>query len=172
LGFKSTVFRFQNVYGEGQSLRNPYTGIISIFFNRARQGLEIPIYEDGLESRDFIHLSDVVRALVVAATADLESGTVMNLGSGEPTSVLSLARSLLDAARLDAPIRVTGQFRVGDIRHCYADLTKARSLIGFEPQVSLSTGLQRFCAWATTQPIHEDQSSVATAELRAHGLTN
>ena len=172
LGFKATIFRFQNVYGEGQSLRNPYTGIISIFFNRARQGLEIPIYEDGLESRDFVHLSDVVRALVLAATADLEPGTVMNLGSGEPTSVLSLARSLLDAACLDAPIRITGQFRVGDIRHCYADLTKARALIGYEPQISLSAGLQRFCAWAVAEPIHEDRSVMATAELRARGLTN
>ena len=172
LGFRSTVFRFQNVYGEGQSLQNPYTGIISIFFNRARQGLDIPIFEDGIESRDFIHISDIVSALTTSLEADLASGVVMNLGSGAPTSVLTLASSLLLAAGFNVPIRVTGQYRVGDIRHCYADLTRARKWLGFEPRVPLDEGLRRFCAWAAHEPAHEDRSGIAAAELRAKGLAN
>lgn len=172
LGFRSTIFRFQNVYGEGQSLQNPYTGIISIFFNRSRQGLDIPIFEDGLESRDFIHISDVVSALAVALDASLAPGIVMNLGSGVPTSVLTLASSLLRATGFDVPIRVTGQFRVGDIRHCYADLTRARRHLGFEPRMTLEEGLRLFCGWAIREAVHEDRSSVATAELRANGLAN
>lgn len=172
LGFRSTIFRFQNVYGEGQSLQNPYTGIISIFFNRARQGLDIPIYEDGLESRDFVHVQDIVSALVDALDADLANGVVMNLGSGRATTVSELARELIDAAGVVVPVRVTGQFRVGDIRHCFADLGQARRLIGFEPQVTLPQGLRRFCAWASQQSVYEDRLAQATEELRRKGLAN
>jgi len=172
LGFEATIFRFQNVYGEGQSLQNPYTGIISIFFNRARQGLEIPIYEDGLESRDFIHIEDIVNGLTAAIGAALPQGVVINLGSGLPTPVMELASSLLEASGFNVPVRVTGQFRVGDIRHCYADLTRARQLLGFTPGVSLAEGLRRFCAWAAEQPVHEDRLDKATEELRRKGLAN
>jgi dTDP-L-rhamnose 4-epimerase len=172
LGFRCTVFRFQNVYGEGQSLRNPYTGIISIFFNRARQQLDIPLYEDGLESRDFIHVDDIARALQLSLDADLPSGAVMNLGSGKGTSVQELASELLAAAGLSVPVRVTGQFRVGDIRHCFADLAEARRLIGFSPELGLAQGLHRFTAWASQQPVHEDRLAQATEELRRKGLAN
>lgn len=172
LNFRSTVFRFQNVYGEGQSLRNPYTGIISIFFNRARQGMEIPLYEDGLETRDFVHVDDIARALELSIDAEIPPGQVMNLGAGAPTSVRELAEALLQAGGLDVPVRVTGQFRVGDIRHCFADLTAARSVLGFEPQIGLLQGLQRFTAWAASQPVHEDKLAQATEELRRKGLAN
>lgn len=170
LGFTSIIFRFQNVYGEGQSLRNPYTGIISIFYNRARQGLEIPIYEDGLESRDFVHVSDVVHALSMACTADLESGTCLNVGSGKPTSVIELANTLRTTSGLNVTTRITGQFRVGDIRHCYADMTAIHQLLGFEPKVSLEQGLGRFCGWASSQPVFQDRLDSATAELKNKGL--
>lgn len=172
IGFKSTVFRFQNVYGEGQSLRNPYTGIISIFFNRARQGLEIPLYEDGEESRDFIHVEDVVSALELSLDADLPPSVAINLGSGYGTTVRQLADNLLTIANSDVPVRVTGQFRIGDIRHCFADMSKARSLMGFTPQISLAEGLKRFVSWAGSQPIHEDKLAQATDELRSRGLAN
>jgi dTDP-L-rhamnose 4-epimerase len=170
LGLSSVIFRFQNVYGEGQSLRNPYTGIISIFYNRARQGLPIPIYEDGEESRDFVHVDDIVDALVAALDADLPEGHVMNLGSGEPTSVTKLVEELLAASGVEVPVAVTGQYRVGDIRHCFADLTAARQAIGFEPKVSLRDGLTRFTAWASTQPAYEDRLDAAMAELQARKL--
>lgn len=170
LGFKPVIFRFQNVYGEGQSLQNPYTGIISIFFNRARQGKDIPIYEDGLESRDFVHIDDIVDGLVAALDADIPDGATMNLGAGVATSVTQLVDQLLMSGGFDVPVRVTGQYRVGDIRHCFADLTQARRLLGFEPKVSLASGLDRFCAWAGSQPVHEDRLEQATAELRARNL--
>ncbi|MFW2851035.1 NAD-dependent epimerase/dehydratase family protein [Sphingomonas sp. TX0543] len=170
LGFKPVIFRFQNVYGEGQSLQNPYTGIISIFFNRARQGMTIPVYEDGLESRDFIHIEDIVDGLVAALDADLPDGATMNLGAGAPTTVLDLVDQLLKSGGFRVPVQVTGQYRVGDIRHCFADLTRARSLLGFEPRVTLVEGLTRFCAWAGEQPVHEDRLEQAAAELRARKL--
>lgn len=170
LGFTPIIFRFQNVYGEGQSLQNPYTGIISIFFNRARQGKDIPVYEDGHESRDFIHIQDIVDGLIAALDADLPFGTTMNLGSGIPTSVLDLVAQLLESGGFSVPVRVTGQYRVGDIRHCFADLRRARSLLGFEPKVTLAGGLTRFCRWAATQPVHEDRLEQAAAELRARKL--
>ena len=172
LGFSSVILRLQNVYGEGQSLQNPYTGIISIFFNRARQGLMLPIYEDGLETRDFVHVDDVVSALVAALDRDVPSGTVCNIGSGVATTVAELATRLLEAARVEVDIRVTGQFRVGDIRHNFADIVRARDFLGFEPKVGLANGLRRFCTWAAEQPAYDDRLDQATAELRAKGLTN
>lgn len=172
LGMRATIFRFQNVYGEGQSLRNPYTGIISIFFNRARQGLRIPVYEDGLESRDFVHINDVVAALASSLVTTLPNGIIMNVGSGIPTSVSRLADTLLKASGFDVPIQVTGQYRLGDIRHCFADLTQVTKHLGFTPKISLEDGLKVFCAWAMTQPVHEDLSAKAEAELKERGLTN
>lgn len=172
LGLTATILRFQNVYGEGQSLRNPYTGIISIFFNRARQGLPIPVYEDGRESRDFVHVSDVVRAVEQALEAELPPNAILNVGSGVATSVQSLAQQLLQAAALQVPVEVTRQYRVGDIRHCHADLEAIRSLLGWTPTTSLEHGLQRFCAWARNQPVQIDRLDAATAELRRHGLTS
>jgi dTDP-L-rhamnose 4-epimerase len=172
LGFSSAILRLQNVYGEGQSLQNPYTGIISIFFNRARQQLMLPIYEDGLETRDFVHVDDVVAALTAAMTRDVPSGSVCNVGAGAATTVSQLAASLLQAAGLEVDVRVTGQFRVGDIRHNFADIGRAQRLLGYEPEVSLSEGLSRFCAWAANEPAYEDRLDQATAELQAKGLAN
>jgi dTDP-L-rhamnose 4-epimerase len=171
LGLKCVILRFQNVYGEGQSLLNPYTGIISIFFNRARQGLRIPIYEDGRESRDFVHVSDVVAALSVAKEAGVRDGLVVNVGAGQPTSVAELARVLLEVSGFDVPVEVTSQYRLGDIRHCFADLTQLREEFGLVPQVSLAQGLARFCEWAHGQPVHVDRLETATDELRRKGLT-
>ena len=166
------MLRFQNVYGEGQSLQNPYTGIISIFFNRARQGLMLPIYEDGEETRDFVHVDDVCAAIVASLGDRVPGGSICNVGSGKATSVRTLAEKLSAAAGFSPEITTTGQFRVGDIRHNFADITAARELLGYEPQVSLDEGLQRFCAWAGGEPVYEDGLDRATAELRAKGLSN
>jgi dTDP-L-rhamnose 4-epimerase len=172
LGLTSIILRFQNVYGEGQSLRNPYTGIISIFFNRARQGLEIPVYEDGLESRDFVHVDDVVDALVRSLIVDVPNGSVINVGSGDATPVRTLADTLLSVAGISVPVQVTGQFRLGDIRHCFADIALMRDLLGLKPRIGLREGLERFVNWAKTQPVYEDRSERAAEELRIKGLTN
>lgn len=171
LGIQSVIFRLQNVFGEGQSLRNPYTGIISIFYNRARQGFDIPIYEDGKELRDFVHVEDVTQALMDAAVADVPSGMVINIGSGVPTAVGELAAMLLEVGGLDVQVTLTGQYRVGDIRHGWAAIDRAHALLGFVPHVSLKEGLRRFIAWASEQPVHEDLLDKATNELRERGLT-
>ncbi len=170
LGIRATIFRFQNVYGEGQSLQNPYTGIISIFFNRARQGLHIPIYEDGLESRDFVHVSDVVDALSASLETVLPNGIILNIGAGVSTSVSQLAATLLKVSGYNVPVRVTGQYRLGDIRHCFAELRQAKNYLGFIPKVSLDDGLSEFCKWAAAQPVYEDRSIQAEAELKELGL--
>lgn len=172
LGIDAIILRFQNVYGEGQSLQNPYTGIISIFFNRARQGKGLPIYEDGRETRDFVHVDDVVDALVASLDPGVPTGTVCNVGAGVATPVLTLADELSRAAGLSPEITVTGQFRVGDIRHNFADISAARRHLGFEPKVDLATGLSRFCKWAAGQPEYEDRLDAATEELRRKGLAN
>ncbi len=172
LGFSAAILRFQNVYGEGQSLQNPYTGIISIFFNRARQGLKLPIYEDGLETRDFVHVDDVVGAIMASLVRDVPKSVVCNIGAGVATTVSDLARRLIQAAGFDVPIEVTGQFRVGDIRHNWADISRAKILLGYEPKIDLADGLERFCSWAANEPIFVDRLDKATEELRQKGLAN
>ena len=169
---RTTIFRFQNVYGEGQSLLNPYTGIISIFFNRARQGLHIPVYEDGRESRDFVHVTDVVDVLSASLATTLPNGIVLNVGSGIQTTVYELAKTLLEVSEFDVPVRVTGQYRIGDIRHCYADLNQTAKYLGYAPKVSLVNGLRRFCNWAKTQQVHVDHSIHAETELKERGLSS
>lgn len=164
------ALRFQNVYGERQSLRNPYTGILSIFSNRMRQNLPINIFEDGHESRDFVHVSDVVRAIGLALERPLSGFNAVNVGSGVPTSVMAVAeklRSLLDS---HSSLAVSGDFRSGDIRHCYADLARAREVLGFEPSLSVDQGLACFCQWVLTQQVLEDRSEKAMSELARLGL--
>ncbi len=170
LGIGYAILRLQNVYGEGQSLKNPYTGILSVFSTRIRRGQDLPIFEDGLESRDFVHVADVVQAMFLALTTAQSANTVINVGSGVPTSVLEVA-SLLSEALGHAPnIRVTGEYRIGDIRHNVADVTRLREILRHEPQISLERGLRRFCDWVLTQPLPEDLLGRANAELKARNL--
>jgi dTDP-L-rhamnose 4-epimerase len=170
--YSTTVvaLRFQNVYGERQSLRNPYTGILSIFSNRMRQGLPINIFEDGLESRDFVHVSDVVHAICLCLDRPLSGFEAINIGAGQPTTIDEVARLLRHQLCSESPLQVTGDFRVGDIRHCYADLTKARTMLGFEPAVDITTGMGRFVRWVLGQDIVEDLSALAQRQLTQLGL--
>jgi dTDP-L-rhamnose 4-epimerase len=169
-GTAVVALRFQNVYGERQSLRNPYTGILSIFSNRMRKHLPINIFEDGKESRDFVHVSDVVKAVTLALHADKSGYTCLNIGYGRPTTVLEVAGHLRAMLNSRSELELTGDYRVGDIRHCYADLTKARDVLGFVPSVSLEQGLGRFTDWVLTQPVLEDRSAAAQKELANQGL--
>lgn len=170
LGIKSVILRFQNVYGEGQSLNNPYTGILSIFSTRIRRNADLPIFEDGEESRDFVHVSDVARAIGLALELEAENGVIFNVGSGYPVSVASIARLLVKELEGASEIKLTSQFRVGDIRHCYADLSRARALLGFSPEISIETGLERFVSWVKKQPLPEDRLDAANRELQDRGL--
>ena len=122
LGLGHAILRLQNVYGEGQSLNNPYTGILSVFSTRIRRGLVLPIFEDGAESRDFVHVSDVARAFVTALSTPEPVNSVINVGSGEASPVIEVARGLSRAFGAEPQVEVTGQYRLGDIRHNFADV--------------------------------------------------
>ena len=168
-GIPTTALRLFNVYGSGQSLRNPYTGIITIFAARIRNGEPPLIYEDGLETRDFVHVSDVVNALVLAMDSKKADYRVVNIGSGTALSVLDMAAVLIREMGADLTPRVIGKYRVGDIRHCHADLTRARELLNYEPKVTFSEGIREFLHWA--QDIESvDRLAEATDELQRRGL--
>jgi dTDP-L-rhamnose 4-epimerase len=174
LGIPFLIFRLQNVYGEGQSLNNPYTGILSIFSNRIRQGKEIALFEDGQESRDFVHVSDVAEAMALGLESDGGDGLTMNVGSGVQVSVDTIARNLQrQFTESNAPV-VSGQYRLGDIRHNFADISTIGLALGFSPKVPLEEGMARFARWVRTQPVvqdgPEDGLERANRELIERGL--
>lgn len=169
LGIPNVIFRFQNVYGEGQSLKNPYTGILSIFSNQLRAGKTINLFEDGLESRDFVHVSDVARAVFLSTSGDRADGITLNVGSGHPTTVERIALLLNERFRAEKQPVISGQYRLGDIRHGYADTTAIQKHLGFTPEISLEQGLDRFVAWVKQQPVEPDRTDTATQELVSRG---
>jgi dTDP-L-rhamnose 4-epimerase len=170
LGIPHAILRFQNVFGEGQSLKNPYTGILSIFSTRFRLGLPIDIFEDGEESRDFVHVEDVAAAILQCAENRTAEGVTLNVGRGEPVSVMALARLLGRQLGSDVEPAATKHYRVGDIRHNFADMSRFEATTGLMPRISLEEGLKRFCDWVTTQPIPDDLLATANAELEARKL--
>jgi dTDP-L-rhamnose 4-epimerase len=174
LGIPFVIFRLQNVYGEGQSLNNPYTGILSIFSNRIRQRKVITLFEDGQESRDFVHVSDVAEVMALGLMEGGGDGLIMNVGSGVPVSVETIARSLKRQFADSSPPVVSGQFRLGDIRHNYADISLIGQALGFSPKVPLEEGIERFVRWVKTQPIAGDDGEGgldrANRELIERGL--
>ncbi|MFM0057446.1 NAD-dependent epimerase/dehydratase family protein [Paraburkholderia phytofirmans] len=170
IGIAASALRYQNVYGPGQSLSNPYTGILSIFSTRIKNGNSINIFEDGLESRDFVYIDDVVDATYAALTNANAADNVFGIGSGVRTSVMDVARTLCEVYASDVSITVTGAFRLGDVRHVYADLTKARDMLGFEPKVSFSEGITRFAHWVDQQQVMADTYEKSIAEMREKGL--
>lgn len=169
-GLAFAILRFQNVYGEGQSLQNPYTGILSIFSTRIRLGLSLPVFEDGAETRDFVHVEDVANAVLRFVDQPAAAGATVNVGYGEPTSIMQVATLLSSLMGSNIQPHVTAQYRVGDIRHNYADIAALENVAGFRPGVSLEQGLARFCDWVQTQPIPQDLLDKANAELKARNL--
>ncbi|OIN91280.1 MAG: epimerase [Comamonadaceae bacterium CG1_02_60_18] len=170
LGISSIAFRYQNVYGPGQSLSNPYTGILSIFSTRIRNGSGINIFEDGKESRDFVFIDDVIRATAKAVEYEQPLVDVFNVGSGVATDVLTIANTLQTLLGAAVPTQVTGQFRLGDVRHNVADLAKVRQVLGFEPSVSVEEGLRQFVAWVKGEQIQTDRYEESLKELEVKGL--
>lgn len=145
-GVAPVLFRLQNVYGPGQSLINPYTGIVSLFVRLAKQGKSIPVYEDGQIIRDFVFIDDVAAAVVAGALHPGPQTTPYDIGLGERTTIMDIAQTV--ASRYGAPApHITGQFRDGDVRAAWADTTAARTGLGWEPQVSVTEGLSRLCDW-------------------------
>ncbi|PVH25604.1 epimerase [Sphingobacterium corticibacter] len=170
IGVAGVAFRYQNVYGPGQSLKNPYTGILSIFSTQIKNGHGINIFEDGKESRDFVFIDDVVDATILGLENDNANNQVFNVGYGQAVDVMTVAKQLSEYYGIKVPITVSGNYRLGDIRHNYADLTKIKNLLGFTPKVSFDEGLQRFTNWVNTQAVHEDQYAKSIQEMKEKGL--
>ena len=170
IGVAPVVLRYQNVYGPGQSLSNPYTGILSIFSNLIMRGQPINVFEDGTESRDFVFVDDVVEATVLAIERNEAAGEVFNVGTGEPISVLTVVNALIENLRGHSAVTVTGNFRIGDIRHNYADLGKIRRLLGFSPVHSFDSGLSRFCKWVRSVGSMGNNYELSLGEMKSKGL--
>ena len=170
IGIAGVALRYQNVYGPGQSLSNPYTGILSIFSTRIKNNNPINIFEDGKESRDFVFINDVVDATILALTKDEANNQVFGIGSGVATDVITVANTLVRSYGIDVPVNVTGQFRLGDIRHNFADLTKAKSLLGYTPKIDFETGIQKFVEWVNQQDIKQDNYDLSIVEMKKRGL--
>lgn len=170
LGIPSMALRYQNVYGPGQSLKNPYTGILAIFSNLARTGRHLQIFEDGLESRDFVYVDDVVRATACCVLGNFQGSHCVNIGSGARTSVLEVANGINDFYGGHSKVEVTGEFRDGDIRHGLADLSLAQSLLQYEPKWDFGSGLRKFLEWAgESQPVVGAYEQ-SLAEMKEKGL--
>ena len=170
LNIPAVAFRYQNVYGAGQSLSNPYTGILSIFSTRIKNGNDINIFEDGKESRDFIYIDDVVDATILGIEKDEADGEVFNVGLGKPIDVLTVANTLVKAYHSTSKISVSGNYRLGDIRDNYADLTKIKEKLGFEPKVSFEEGINRFTQWVEKQSVVKDRYEKSIEEMKTKGL--
>ncbi|OOQ59467.1 NAD-dependent epimerase/dehydratase family protein [Mucilaginibacter pedocola] len=170
IGIAAVALRFQNVYGPGQSLSNPYTGILSIFSTLIKNGTPINIFEDGLESRDFVFIDDVVEATYLGITKDEANSQTFNVGTGVATDVLTVANTLISKYGKSVPLTVTGNYRLGDIRHNYADITKIGKALGFKPTVDFETGIGKFTAWVNTQQIGAGRYEDSLAEMKEKGL--
>jgi len=162
--------RYQNVYGPGQSLSNPYTGILSVFSTRLLNNNDLEIYEDGNQSRDFIYIDDVVDATTLALEKNDELSYVLNVGCGKPISVLSVAKQLMRNYEKNQKINITGKYRLGDIRHNYADLTQVKNILGFYPKFTFAQGILNFTNWVRQQKVENDMYVISENELKNKGL--
>jgi dTDP-L-rhamnose 4-epimerase len=165
----TVALRFFNVYGPHQALSNPYTGALAIFASRLINGRPPLVYEDGEQRRDFVNVQDVVRAVALALARDDADGLPVNIGSGRSVSINEIARKLAHVLGSEIEPEVTGTFRAGDIRHCFADIGRARGLLGYQPQVSLAEGISELAQWLETQTA-VDRVDGAAAELVSRGL--
>jgi dTDP-L-rhamnose 4-epimerase len=170
INISPVAFRYQNVYGPGQSLTNPYTGILSIFSTIIRTGKEINVFEDGEETRDFVYIDDVVNATVLGIEKEETANQIFNVGTGVPTSVNTVVRELINNFNAEVPVKITGNYRLGDIRNNYADINKVKSVLGFVPEVTFKQGIKRFVDWVNTQVIQPDRYQESIHEMKRKGL--
>jgi dTDP-L-rhamnose 4-epimerase len=166
----AVALRFFNVYGPHQALSNPYTGVLAIFAARLLNDHAPVVYEDGGQRRDFVHVADVARACRLALEQDGADGQAVNVGSGQSTSVLEIAETLARLLGKQVEPELPGKFRAGDIRHCFADVTRAREALGFEAEVPFEQGLGELAEWLQGQAA-TDRFDEAAAELDRRGLT-
>jgi dTDP-L-rhamnose 4-epimerase len=169
-GIPTVALRFFNVYGPGQALSNPYTGVAAIFASRLLNGRPPVIFEDGEQSRDFIHVSDIVAGILLALESEQAPGHAINLGTGRPTTVADVAYVISRGLGLKIEPERNEQYRAGDIRHCFADVEQARRLLGFEAKTSFEAGMAELVGWLEDQEA-VDGVEAATQELAERGLT-
>lgn len=170
IGVESVSFRYQNVYGPGQSLTNPYTGILSIFSNRIKSHKGINIFEDGKETRDFVYIDDVVDATIAGMEVPEANGHVFNIGTGIATDVLTVAQTLCKHYGIEVTLTVSGNYRLGDIRHNYADITFAKQILGFNPKWTFDAGIKQFTEWVNRQKLQTDNYEASLEEMKQKGL--
>jgi dTDP-L-rhamnose 4-epimerase len=168
-GIPTVALRLFNTYGPRQALSNPYTGVAAIFASRLLNGQAPLAFEDGLQRRDFVHVTDVARAFQLALDRSDVADVAVNVGTGRATTVRDVAAHLARALGVAREPEIVGRFREGDVRHCVAGLERARQLLGFEPRVAFADGIRELAAWASTEPA-EDRAAEARAELEARGL--
>ena len=158
------------MYGPGQSLTNPYTGILSIFSTRIKTHKEINIFEDGKETRDFVYIDDVADATIAGMEVPEANGHVFNVGTGVATDVLTVAQTLCKHYGIEVLLKVTGNYRLGDIRHNYADITLANDILKFQPKVTFDEGIKRFTDWVNRQELQTDNYEASLEEMKQKGL--
>ena len=168
-GIPAVALRYFNVYGTRQALSNPYTGVCAIFSARLLNGNRPLIFEDGEQTRDFVHVSDIVQANLLALETDRADYQAINVGTGVSTSIRTVSRLLAEGLGLDLEPEIVSKYREGDIRHCVSDISKAKSLLGYEPRVTLERGIPELLSWVRAQAA-QDQVASATAELESRQL--
>lgn len=166
----TVALRYFNVYGPRQALSNPYTGVGAIFLSRLLNGKPPLIFEDGLQARDFVHVNDIVRANLLAMDSEEAVGEPLNVGTGRATTIATIAEIAARSMGKDIGPKVVGKYRAGDIRHCVADIQRAREVLGFEPRIPLEEGITDLSQWVQRQ-VAEDRVESAARELEKRGLT-
>jgi dTDP-L-rhamnose 4-epimerase len=168
-GIPTVALRYWNVYGTRQALSNPYTGVCAIFSARLLNNQPPMIFEDGMQVRDFVHISDIVQANLLALESDDANYQAINIGSGEVINIRQVAQMLAEGLGKNIEPVITQKYREGDIRHCIPDLTSARTLLGYKPRVTLQQGIPELLQWVRSQTA-QDGVEMATAELAARQL--
>jgi dTDP-L-rhamnose 4-epimerase len=168
-GIPTVAFRYFNVYGPRQSLSNPYTGVAAIFMSRIKNDHRPIVYEDGLQSRDFVNVKDIAQANILGMEKSSANNEVFNVGSGNQVTIRQVADILTKLYGKDIKPDVTKKFRKGDVRHCFADITKIKKKLGFKPSVPFEEGMKELIEWSREQEAIDTFDS-ATKELSKRGL--
>ena len=168
-GIPTVAFRYFNIYGPRQALSNPYTGVAAIFASRLINGNEPMVFEDGMQMRDFVNVRDIVQANLLALTSSGADGMALNVGSGKPVTVCEVATVIAEMLGSEIQPQLSGVYRAGDIRHCYADISKISRVLGYEPQVSFREGIAELVDWLESQQAN-DYTEEALRQLTARGL--
>lgn len=170
VGINFIIFRYQNVYGVGQSLTNPYTGILSIFSTQILSGQNINIFEDGKATRDFVYIDDVVSATALAMTNTEIKNEIFNVGTGAATTILEIAEQLMKTFNKKISLNISGDFRLGDIRHNFADVAHLKTTLNFQASILLDEGMKKFASWVIHQNIAENGYEKSLEEMKSKGF--